>query len=135
MPRVEMTKAASAHQKGANAGDRAVQRMQELEQKKFPKLGSIEDVRQEIDDALEQMREFWMHEPDEVMRLVSGHAARLVEIRVQIQRVEDAYPVWKRVRTKEVEPVLDELQSQFNIASRLVTVRQLDWEMSRGQGA
>lgn len=99
---------------------------------RFGALGSVNEVRQEIDDAFSDMRTFLNLEPDQVMRLCAGHSARLSEIRVQIQRIEDIHRQWKPVRVREIEPALEELQNQFAIASRLVTVRELDWKMETG---
>lgn len=101
--------------------------------KKFGALGSIDDVRVEVDDAFSDMRQFHQMEPDEVMRICSGHSARMSELRVQIQRIEDVHRQWKPVRTREVEPTLEELKQQYLIASRLQSVRELDWRMSVGQ--
>lgn len=99
----------------------------------FPGLGSIDDVRTEVDDAFTDARGFHANEPDEVMRIVSGHSSRLSELRVQIMRIEDIHRQWKTVRVREIEPCLDELREQYAIASRLHSVRELDWKMSGGQ--
>lgn len=96
-------------------------------------LGSIDSVRQEIRDVFEDMKEFYQKEPDDVMRLCSGHSARMSEIRVLIQQVEVVHRQWKPVRANEVEHVIKELKSQFDIASRIVAVRELDFKMAGGQ--
>lgn len=95
--------------------------------------GSIESVRQEVDDAFEDMKTFHSREPDEIMRVSGGHSARLSELRVKIMRVEDVLPQWRSVRTREIEPALEELQRQYTIASRLFSVRELDWKMEQGE--
>lgn len=102
-------------------------------QQVFPEVGgSMESIRQEVDDAFADMKTFMTREPDEIMRICSGHSARLSEIRVRIQRIEDFHRQWKPVRVREVEPTLDELERQFTIASRLQSVRELDYRMERG---
>lgn len=95
--------------------------------------GSIDTVRQEIDDAYADMKTFHNLEPDECMRLSGGHSARLSEIRVRIQRVEDYKREWKAVRTREIEPTLEELERQWRNASRLHSVRELDYRMESGE--
>lgn len=95
--------------------------------------GSIDSVRQELDDAFADMKEFHNREPDEVMRVAGGHSARLAELRGRIQRVEDRLRQWKPVRTREIEPALEELRNQFEIASRRHAVREFDWKMETGQ--
>lgn len=94
--------------------------------------GSITSIRAEVDDAYADMRTFFQREPDEVMRLCAGHSARLSEIRVRIQRIEDVHRQWKAVRTREIEVALEQLQNQFAIASRLHSVRELDYRMEQG---
>lgn len=99
-----------------------------------PMVGvSIEQARQEIDDAFEDMKQFYEREPDEVIRLCSGHSARLSELRVRIQRVEDMRREWRNVRTREIEPALEELERQYVSASRLHSIRELDFRMAGGQ--
>lgn len=95
--------------------------------------GSIDSVRTEIDDAFADMKTCHNLNPDEAMRIASGHSARLSELRVRIQRVEDYLREWKNVRTREVEPALEELERQYTIASRLHSVRELDWKMEYGE--
>jgi hypothetical protein len=97
-----------------------------------PGLGSILSVRSEIDDVLADMKAFHRAEPDMVMSAVSAHGARLVEIIVQCQRIEVLRREWKPMR-EEADKVLAELKSQFQIASRLIAVRQMDVDMLRGQ--
>lgn len=95
--------------------------------------GSIDTVRQEIDDAFEDMKTFHQLEPDQIMRLAGGQSARLSEIRVRIQRIEDFKREWRNIRTRELEPAIEELANQFTIASRLHSVRELDWKMESGE--
>lgn len=100
----------------------------------YPEIAmSIAQVRQEIDDAFDDIKTFHQREPDEVFRLVSGHSGRLAELRGRAQRIEDRAPVWKAIRTREIEPALDELNKQFQIASRLLSVRDLDYRMETGK--
>lgn len=99
----------------------------------FGVLGSIDSVRKEIDDAFADMKSFHNLEPDEVMRMCGGHSARLQEIRVQINRIEVVARQWKPIREREIEPAIDELKQQYLIASRLHSVRELDFKMAGGQ--
>lgn len=100
----------------------------------FTEVGlSIRGARTEIDDAFDDIKTFHQREPDEVFRLVSGHSARLAELRGRTQRIEDRAPIWKTIRTREIEPALDELNKQFQIASRLLSVRDLDYRMESGK--
>ena len=94
--------------------------------------GSIDSVRREIDDAFLDMKTFVNRQPDEIMRLCGGHSARLSEIRLHIQRVEDFQREWRPIRLREIEPALEQLQTQYQIASRLQSCLELDWKMETG---
>lgn len=95
--------------------------------------GSIDSVRQEVDDAFADMKTFYQNEPDHVMRLAQGHSARLSELRVLIMRIEDQLPIWKNVRMRDIEPAIDELWKQYQISSRLQSARELDWRIESGE--
>ena len=94
---------------------------------------SIDQVREEVSDAFADMRTFFHREPDEIMRMCGGHSARLSELRVLVMRIEDFRREWRSIRTRELEPAIEELQRQYQIASRLHSVRELDWKMESGE--
>lgn len=95
--------------------------------------GSIDSVRGEINDAFADMKTFYSREPDEIMRMAGGHSARLSELRVMCMRTEDWYRPARDLRTRELEPCLEELERQWRNASRLHSVRELDWRMEAGE--
>lgn len=97
----------------------------------IPGLGTIESVRGEVDDVLADMKEFYRAEPDQVMAAVSAHMARLIEISIRIGRIQVTNRHWKPVGD-EVDKVISGLREQFQVASRLITVRQLDQDITRG---
>jgi len=101
---------------------------------KYPNIGSIDDVRQEVDDAHGDMRNFYQQEPDEVMRLVSGHLARLAEISKEIRRIEGVARQLKPIRTNEIDPTMQALFQQFQIHSRLESVRETDFKVAGMNG-
>lgn len=98
----------------------------------IPGLGSVLTVRAEVDDALADMRLFHQNEPDVVISAVSAHGARLAEIVTRARRIEVRLRQWKAVR-EEAEFVLGQLREQFQMHSRLLTVRQLDQSLMGGQ--
>jgi len=95
-------------------------------------IGSINSVREEIDNAFADMKTAYNREPDEVMRFCAGHSARLSELRVLINRIEDVHRQWRPIRTREIELALDELQNQNANASRRLSARELDWKIESG---
>lgn len=97
---------------------------------KYGLAGSIDDIRGEIDDAFDDMRQYYMQEPDEVMRSVSGHLARLAEVAKEVRRLENGVRQLKAVRTNEIEPTMKDLWEQYQIASRLLESRKIDFAIS-----
>lgn len=101
-----------------------------------PEVGlSPVQARQEVDDALTEMQGFLNMNPDEVVRLAGGHTARLSQVAIWIRRIEGYQPTlhWKLIRTDEIEPAILELDRQFRNASRLESMRELDWKIESGQ--
>ena len=95
--------------------------------------GSVRSIRGEINDAFEDMKVFYQEEPDAIMRKAGGHSARLSYIRVLCMRIEDWYRPARDLRVRELEPAIQELANQYQIASRLHSVRELDWRMESGE--
>jgi len=94
---------------------------------------SVNQARQEVDDAFKDMEAFHQMEPDEIMRRAGGHSARLSYLRVRAMRIEDFKRQWKDVRVRELEPALEQLEHQFTIASRLHSVREFDYKLESGE--
>lgn len=94
-------------------------------------LGTREQVQAEIDVMLAAVRDFWQLPPDQVMLSCAAYCARVTELEVQLHRIEAVDRTYKQVRTMQIHPLLEELDRQFKIASRLVEVRRQDLETSR----
>jgi hypothetical protein len=90
----------------------------------------IKEVQRELDGYYEDVKLFSKQPPEEVMIQIAGIAGRLTEVRAQLVRNDGK--IAQNLRTKEVEPLLDQLRFQYSVFSRLLSVRSLDWEMSRG---
>lgn len=95
-------------------------------------LGSRQEVENEIDVMLIAVRQFWRLEPDMVMKQVAAYSARCTELYVHLQRIEGKDRTFKQVRTMQVNPLLEELDRQFKLASRLVEVRRQDLDTAKG---
>lgn len=93
-------------------------------------LVSRQQVEDEIDLMLRAVRGFWDMEPDQVMRMCAAMSARCTELCVHLHRLEGRRE-WKQIRTLQVERLLNELDRQFKIASRMLEVRRQDLETSR----
>jgi hypothetical protein len=94
-------------------------------------LGSRNQIEAELDGILLVIRDFWTMEPDQVMGHCAAMTARLTELEVLLHRVEVRDRQYKQIRTMQVQKIVDELERQFRIASRLVEVRRQDMETMR----
>jgi len=94
-------------------------------------LPSREHIEDELDLMLQTIRGFWNSEPDQVMREVSAMSARLTELWVHLHRIESRDRTYKQIRTMQVNPMLEELDRQFRLASRTVEIRRQDLELMK----
>jgi hypothetical protein len=92
---------------------------------------AVAAYRDELDDYYGQILQFVGMEPDQVLLIVSGVSARLIAIRAQLVRSNSQRA--NKLRTGEIDPLLDHLKQQAQLHSRLITMRQLDWQLSGGQ--
>jgi hypothetical protein len=91
----------------------------------------VEEWRSELDEYLNMMQD-WSHtDPGTVMEEISSIAARLIQIRCDVVRSESR--AMQGFRTKELDPVLAQVEFQFKLHSRRLSSLTLDWETSRGQ--
>jgi uncharacterized small protein (DUF1192 family) len=88
-------------------------------------------VRAELDQYHAEILNYAQMEPDQVMISVSGISARLTGIRAEISRTGTQWA--NRLRTSEIDPLLAQLDFQFRVHSRLLSVRELDQRMAGGQ--
>lgn len=91
---------------------------------------TIEGMRSEIDEYLEEMRSFGFLQPDDVFLKLSAWSARAREMQIQSARTDNQRS--KAFKSREVEPFIDECKFQFSLFSRFAAMRQLDWDMQRG---
>lgn len=85
----------------------------------------------ELDDIYAALPDFPNMEPDQVLLFISGWLARLTGIRAVLQRSGSTRA--NSLRTKEIDPLIDALDQQFKIHSRLIAMRELDFKVSGAQ--
>lgn len=85
----------------------------------------------ELDEYLGMMLDFSNTDPTTVMEQISSMAARLIQIRCEVVRSENRAK--QAFRTKQLDPVLDQIDLQFKIHSRRLSSLTFDWETSKGQ--
>lgn len=84
----------------------------------------------ELDEYYVVVKDFHSGEPAEVLQLVAGISGRLCEMRALLQRSGSTLAA--KLRTREVEPLMDQLDLQFRIASRLLSVKDFEFRASGG---
>lgn len=90
-----------------------------------------EEIQGQIDKILKVAQGIAQLQPDEAMSICSANLAYLTEIYIQILRVEHVQRDLKQVRTQEVVMTMELLRDSYKIASRLITVRGLDQDLTR----
>lgn len=95
-------------------------------------LGTKREVEAELDAMAQFIRRFYQMPADQVLKYVGAFSARLTELTVQLHRVEADDRQYTRVRTQQVQKWLDELDTQFKVASRLIEVQRIDLLHLRG---
>lgn len=93
--------------------------------------GQVAQWRLEMDEHLRMMVQWHQEEPSLVLEEISSIAARLIEIRCQVVRSESR--AMQAFRTKELDPVLAQVEFQFKVTSRRLSSQTLDWETSGRQ--
>jgi hypothetical protein len=90
-------------------------------------------VRDELDDYFVGLKQLNSQPPEEVFAFLSGVSARLAEIRNTCWRSEARRLT--ALRTHEVDPLIEELDRQFRLHSRIQTVRQFELDLTKGSPA
>jgi hypothetical protein len=97
----------------------------------LPRTGSkFEDWRAELDAFYREMRKFESFDPHSVFMRLSAFSARASEMRAQLARDDSRRAL--ALRTKEVEPFLDECDRQFKYHSRAQAVSDMEFRLSGG---
>lgn len=84
----------------------------------------------ELDVYYEALKAFAEQEPDMVLQQVAAFSGRLCEIRARLQRIGSTRA--NQFRTREVDPLMEQLDFQFRIASRQMSFREFEFKASGG---
>lgn len=95
-------------------------------------LGTREDVLHEVQTIQAHIRLWYAKEPDQVMREASAYSARLLELQSMLQIAETKDRTYVGVRTRHVQPTVDEIDRQFRLHSRMVELRRQDLALLGG---
>lgn len=89
---------------------------------------ALERLRNEFDGYMEEMNLLQEMEPSEVYMKLSGWTARATEIRIQLARSNSART--ERMKSKEIEPFIEEAERQFRFFSRYQAAQAAEAELS-----
>lgn len=87
-------------------------------------VDNIAKMRAEIDTYHRQLRGLNAMDTSEVLQTLSAISARVSELRVQMNRRPERAAT--ALRTKELDPLHEEVDRQFKFHSRLLSVREME---------
>jgi hypothetical protein len=87
------------------------------------------EARGEIDDYMVLVRKLRSLPPDEVFLELSGITARLTELRLMCVRSESRRLA--ALRTREIDPLIEECERQFRFHSRIQACRTMEADLTR----
>lgn len=93
-------------------------------------VGLYAQVEGELDDMRARVVGFPDQDPSDVLMVISGIAGRLAEIRAWLYR--DNSQRCTQIRTREVDPLREDLELQFKLHSRRIAL--LEWELKLSGG-
>lgn len=101
----------------------------DLEAMAYGLLGTPQDVRAEADRIQSHLHALYQMEPDMAMRVLSAYSSRLTEMARLLFRLEVSDRAYARLRTMDVAPLLEEIDRQFKLHSRMLEARAQDMSM------
>lgn len=94
-------------------------------------LALIEPTMRELDDMRSRVARFHEDDPSDILVAISAISGRLAEIRSQLYRLNTQRCT--ALRTREVDPLREELDLQFRVWSRRIAL--MEWELKMASGA
>jgi hypothetical protein len=95
-----------------------------------PETTMLVSYMQELDSMRATVMSFRTMDPDQVLSEISGISGRLAEMRANLQRNNSQRCT--ALRTREVDPLREELDLQFRVWSRKIAL--LEWELRMSGG-
>lgn len=93
-----------------------------------PAGDAVRTIQTELNDYLRRLQSLNSLPPVEVFQTLSAVSARLAEIRNHLVRTDVRR--YTALRTKEVDPLIDEVDRQFKFHSRIQAVRDSEMRLS-----
>jgi hypothetical protein len=90
----------------------------------------LRSYERELSDYRSRVIDFENRDPADVLAAISAISARLSEMRAQLWRRNTHRA--QNLRTREVDPLREDLDLQFRVWSRRIAVMEFDLRMTRG---
>ena len=111
--------------------DRRVESVPPMEQERSRARDAVARYQDEIDTYFGILQRLNSMDPVQVFQQLSSICARVSEMRTRLMRSETRRET--SFRTREIDPLLEELDRQFRIHSRIQAVREMDLRLTAGQ--
>jgi hypothetical protein len=97
----------------------------------IPKKGSltIQDFRNELDDFYKEIALFYQMDSVAILQRIAAYTARMSYVRALIMRQREVREL-TNFRIKELDPFLEEVDRQFRVWSRIVTIQQREFDQT-----
>lgn len=92
-------------------------------------VGTPEEVKGELSRINTHLGHLYEMEPDMAIRVLAAYSPRVTELERQLFYAESGERAYARIRTMDVRPLLDEIDRQFKMHSRLLESRAQDLAM------
>lgn len=93
-----------------------------------PVAVSMAAIQVEVNDYLRRLKDLNASPPVEVFQTLSAISARVAEIRNRLVRTDNRR--FTALRTKEIDPLIEEVDRQFKFHSRIQAVRDSEMRLS-----
>ena len=94
----------------------------------------LDSYRDELNAYYKVLKSLNDLDPIDIFKYLSAFSARCSEMRMRLHRSDERRAM--AFRTKEIEPLIEEIDRQFKIHSRILSFQEMEWKMSgeRGRG-
>ena len=89
----------------------------------------VRAIREELDGYMVVLRAIRSRSPEDVFMELSAITTRLAEIRLTCVRSESRRLT--ALRTREIDPLMDQCDRLFRLHSRVQSARQMEWDQTR----
>jgi len=99
----------------------------------IPKRGNltVQDFRDELDTFFKEIERFYQMDPVSILQRLAAYSGRMSYVRSLIMRQKESRDL-TNFRVKELDPFLVEVDRQFRIWSRVITIQQDEWKQAAG---